>query len=100
MANYEHVAIFRQGREAWNNWRETCGTEPDLSGEVLEDAILDAFDLSNVDFNGSNLRRAHLSLSNLQGAILEDANLQSADLSGVSLAGADSRKQIFVTRLS
>lgn len=46
MANKEHLAIFKQGVKAWNEWRNTHPEikKPDLSGA----------DLSGVDFSKSN----------------------------------------------
>ena len=39
MANDEHVAILKQGVDAWNAWRRAnLGTRPDLSGADLTDA--------------------------------------------------------------
>jgi hypothetical protein len=36
MANPEHVAKLKEGREAWNAWRKTSGDIPDLSGVHLD----------------------------------------------------------------
>ncbi|MBZ0316184.1 MAG: TIR domain-containing protein, partial [Anaerolineae bacterium] len=64
MANEEHVAILKQGVEAWNQWRkENRDVRPDLSGANL---------------SGANLWRADLS----------EAKLIEADLSGADLSGA------------
>lgn len=91
MANREHIEILKQGRDAWNKWRATDeDSEPDLSGVAfLERAKLVAFNLAQVDFRGSNLRRAELGLADLQRANLSTVDLRGARLEGVSLANAD-----------
>jgi len=63
MANPEHVAIVRQGKEAIYAWRE-----------------------AHYPFKGFDLWRAHLEGANLRGADLERANLRGADLEEASTA--------------
>ncbi|MEH2217631.1 MAG: pentapeptide repeat-containing protein [Nostoc sp.] len=47
MANEEHLALLKQGVEAWENWRrESTIMEPDLK----------AADLNGADLSGANLR--------------------------------------------
>jgi len=85
MANKEHLAILRQGVEAWNRWREKNPTiRPDLSVADLIRA-----NLSGADLSGADLSVADLSGANLMGADLREANLGVADLSGADLNGAD-----------
>jgi hypothetical protein len=85
MANKEHLAILRQGVEAWNRWREKNPTiRPDLSVADLIRANLSGANLSMAD-----LSVADLSGANLSGADLRGANLGVADLSGANLNGAD-----------
>lgn len=66
MANEEHLAILKQGVEAWNQWRE-------------ENANL-VPDLSKADLSKANLSKANLSEANLSEANLSEANLSEADL--------------------
>jgi TIR domain/Pentapeptide repeats (8 copies) len=87
MANDEHVAILKQGVEAWNRWRdENPDLYPDLSGA----------DLSRVDANlrganlfGADLRGANLFGADLRGANLAETDLKSANLQRTALSGAD-----------
>ena len=65
MADEEQFAILRQGREAWNAWRqEHPGSKPDLCGASLRryasiwaHLTLKA-DLRWTNLSGGNLRRA------------------------------------------
>lgn len=80
MANEEHLALLKQGVEAWNTWRKRNPEEqPDLSGANLRGASL----------SEANLREANLNLANLSGADLSEADLRKADLSGGDFTGAD-----------
>jgi uncharacterized protein YjbI with pentapeptide repeats len=66
MSNDKHVAILKQGVDAWNSWRDANpNIFPDLSKE--------------------NLTNAHLPRANLFGATLIEANLTGADLSRAKL---------------
>jgi len=85
MANPKHLAILKQGAEAWNEWRKRHpGITPDLS-----DADLIGKKLKGVNLAGANLTRTNLSGAHLRGADLSNAHLGGADLSGVNLSGAD-----------
>ena len=102
MANDEHVAILKEGVDAWNAWRDK---DPDflanLSDADLPEALAGA-NLSEGDLTGANLRGANLRGADLSGADLIDAsisqaslpgaNLNRANLSGAALAGADLRE--------
>jgi hypothetical protein len=71
MANPEHLAILKQGVEAWNQWREeNPKIRPDLRG---------------ADLRGTDLRRVDLRITDLRGADLRDANLESSDMSYAKL---------------
>ena len=108
MPNEEHIKVLRKGVEAWNSWRTSTPTKPDLSGITFYDKMPlsegaglrnEGMDLSNVNFQGANLRGANfyagyrqgvnLANANLQEADLTDANLWEANLSGADLAFAN-----------
>ncbi len=94
MANEEHLAILKQGVEAWNKWREdNPDVKPDLSGADLSDANLSGADLREADLgvafmSGADLSGADLSGANMHNAFLNNANLSEADLSGAFMAKA------------
>ena len=71
MANDEHVALLKQGVDAWNKWREA---NPDI---LLD---LRRADLSGANLSWADLYRAKLSEAHLSGADLSEANLIGADL--------------------
>jgi uncharacterized protein YjbI with pentapeptide repeats len=59
MANDEHVAMLKQGVDAWNAWRrENPDIRPDLS----------AANLTGADLSGADLTRANLTRADLEGA--------------------------------
>ena len=107
MANDEHVAILKQGVDAWNAWcREKPDIRPDLSGANLSGANLSGANLGVADlswFTGAhpqwaNRNRAFLtgflskglgSGANLDGVDLSGADLSRANLSGANLSVAD-----------
>src|SRR6266516_5792400 len=77
MANQEQLEILKQGREAWNQWREKH-----------RDAVIQP-DFYKADLSGLDLSRADLSEANLHHANLTGANLTRANLSKAVLVGAD-----------
>jgi hypothetical protein len=82
MADEEHVAMLKQGVDAWNAWRdENPDVRPDLSRASLSEASL----------AGANLRGANLSETDLTWADLRDANLIEANLHGTKLSAANLR---------
>ena len=108
MANKEHIKVLRTGVEGWNRWRANTSIKPDLSDITFYDKMrwsedaasrIKGMDLSDVNFQGANLRRANfydgyrqgvnLTNANLQEADLTDANLWEANLSGADFAFAD-----------
>lgn len=113
MANDEHVAIFKRGVSAWNEWRRQNPTlQPDLSGADLSSEAFDTeafssvsriamitdglrvqkperINLSKIDLSHVNLRRTSLDNQNLSQANLQSANLTEANLSYSDLFGAD-----------
>jgi uncharacterized protein YjbI with pentapeptide repeats len=97
MANEEHLAILKQGVEAWNQWRkENFDIKPNLIRADLIRANLRRADLRRADLNGACLRGAYLIRVGLSRADLSKADLSKADLSGATLdvatlSGADLR---------
>ena len=90
MANDEHVALLKQGVDAWNRWRdENPGARPDLNEANLREANLREANLSGTNLRGANLREAGLSKANLSRADLSGANLFWACLNHADLTGAD-----------
>lgn len=113
MANAEHVAILKQGVEAWNQWRqEHPGLRPDLrearlstfyqekdifpsdeedepNWDWVNGIILSQADLSYTNFHQASLPQAILSRTNLLCANFSDADLQGAIFSQANLRGAD-----------
>ncbi len=98
MANEEHVALLKQGVDAWNEWRKRHPEViPDLSGANLSGAELPEANLSMVNLTGADLSEATLSTANLLGAKLRRAelsvaDLREADLRCAYLKGASLRK--------
>jgi uncharacterized protein YjbI with pentapeptide repeats len=97
VANEEHLAILRQGAQAWNEWRAANPQiTPDLSSAELRNTDLGSFNLADAllanallldsDLSGADLSRANLEDANLVRARLENVKgLQSAKLSGAHL---------------
>ena len=92
MANEEHLAILKQGVEAWNQWRKKHpSAKPKLSNADLSDADLRGANLGLADLSGAYLGEAHLSRADLSGAYLGETHLGNADLSDAHLRGANLR---------
>ena len=105
MANPEHVALVRQGKEAIAEWRQAHPKEcldltkfrfglaylagADLAGANLGMADFGFAMLMRANLSGANLRLANLSLADLSYADLGGADLQAANLSLARLSGAD-----------
>src|SRR3954470_10188672 len=91
MANEEHVALLKQGVDAWNAWRrENPNVSPDLSRANLAEADLSKekllrADLSEVNLLGVNLRGADLFRADLFRASLLRSDLSKANLCGANL---------------
>src|SRR4051794_8746007 len=91
MANKKHLALLKQGVEAWNQWRrENPEARPDLSQANLTGTHLVEADLSDTnlfwaDLAHANLHKADFSRANLFGANLHKAVLWDADLSDTGL---------------
>jgi hypothetical protein len=71
MANPEHLEIFKQGVDEWNQWqKDRLNVIPDfsgadLNGADLSGAILFAANLSGVDLRGADLRGAYIGMTTL-----------------------------------
>lgn len=96
MANDEHLAILKQGVEAWNEWWRDPSIMPDLrgadlTGAALSDVRLSGADLREADLRGAELAWAALSFVKLGGADLREATLSNAYLRQSDLRGADLR---------
>lgn len=95
MANSEHLALFKQGVEQWNEWRkQQPNVNPDLSGANLRGDNWGGINLRNADLHGTflsvtNLSKANLNHANLDGSDLDSAYLVGADLRGASLSYAN-----------
>ena len=91
MANEMHLALLKQGVDAWNEWR---AAHPDARPDFAN-ATLRGLDLAKADLPGADLRETDLRGTVLSGAVLIGANLaganffkailDDADLSGVNL---------------
>jgi hypothetical protein len=92
MADPEHLAILKQGVQAWNRWRqENPQVRPNL-----RKARLSGQDLRSVNFSDANLRRADLRGADLSQSYLRRADLRRANLSGGTLREADFTSAILI----
>jgi hypothetical protein len=110
MAVEEHLAMFKQGVEAWNHWRgANPALHPDLSRvnfwslETSDPYLMEAlwnvwrperqsYNLKNVNFTSTNLRGACLSSADLRGARFNCADLSFADLRHATVDRAQFRE--------
>lgn len=102
MANQEHLAVLKQGVDAWNDWRRrNPEVVPDLSGAALGRpeiknvpvGVMQSF--SWLTATRPDLTQVNLSNANMRGASLLHADLSRADLSGADLKDADLRAVTF-----
>ena len=90
MANGEHLALLKQGVDAWNQWKaNNPDIRPNLSFATDKGIIIRDAKLSGVDLSRADLSRADLSRADLVGAKLREANFNEAYLSNAELIGAD-----------
>jgi hypothetical protein len=90
MVDWTYLVLLKQGRSAWNRWRQdNLEASLDFSGANLSGINLSGANLSNVSFSNTNLSGANLSGANLSGANLGEANLNGANLNGANLNGAN-----------
>ncbi len=81
MANSEHVAILKQGVEAWNKWREeNPNVKPDLHGVCHANKSFEKANLTKADLRRTDLRRCKF-----VGASLMGANFRYAIVDGETL---------------
>src|SRR3954471_2752790 len=84
MANEEHVALLKQGADAWNAWRRENADVPlNLRKADLRQEDLTEANLKEANLQGADLRMANLRGANLEGAYLVQANLERANLQRV-----------------
>src|SRR5919199_1295300 len=90
MANEEHLALLKQGVDAWNEWKaNNPDIRPNLSFATGNGLTIRGAKLSGIDLSRTNLSRADLGKADLIGANLTEANLSEAYLSQVDLIGAN-----------
>jgi uncharacterized protein YjbI with pentapeptide repeats len=90
MANGEHLALLKQGVDAWNQWKaNNPDIRPNLSFATGKGIIIRDAKLSGVDLSRADLSHADLSHVDLVGAKLREANFNEAYLSNAELIGAD-----------
>ncbi|AOS83919.1 hypothetical protein BIU88_07000 [Chlorobaculum limnaeum] len=85
MANPEHLAILKQGVEAWNKWREE---NPDIEPDLIN-ADIWGMKLCGINLHKANLWKAKLHRTDLTGADLSEANLEGANLFLAKLVSAN-----------
>lgn len=86
MANEEHVAILKQGVEAWNRWRTE---HPDITPDLRQAATFRTDDLADPELANANLSNADLTGADLEDAVLNGANLSRATIDKALLKRAD-----------
>ena len=92
VANPRHLAILKQGVEAWNAWRERArSVKPNLVGLSAYHADLAGIDFGRCDLSRALLSESNLHKSDLSGAKLKDAQLHEANLNRAKAEGADFR---------
>src|SRR5260370_17889167 len=75
MADETHLAVLKQGADAWNAWRAAhAGTPADLPN-----ASLRGLDLAKANLAGADCRKADFPGTILSGATLTDANFPGAN---------------------
>jgi uncharacterized protein YjbI with pentapeptide repeats len=92
MANDEHVALLKQGVDAWNAWRNQNPERQTSGGGDLRQASLTNANLNRASLSTAHLTSEHLISTPLFAADLKEAGLKEADLSGANLPQADLKK--------
>jgi hypothetical protein len=89
VADEEHVAIWEQGTEVWNEWRKANPqVRPDLSNIDISHEDLHDGDYTYTNLRGCVLRSCNFAETDFRGADLTDADLSSADLSRAAFRDA------------
>jgi uncharacterized protein YjbI with pentapeptide repeats len=92
MADPEHVAALKQGRDAFRVWRDQHReTVPDLSGADFTGEDLTGVNLDGCDLSAAIFRNANLSSAQLANARLEQADLSEAKCEGTNFNQVDLR---------
>jgi uncharacterized protein YjbI with pentapeptide repeats len=90
MANEKHLAILKEGVQAWNRWRgENPAIEPDLRDADLNTLDLGGANFKDCDLSGAGLSGAELSGADLRGANLARVTIAETELVGANLTGAN-----------
>lgn len=92
MANAKHLAILKENRTAWNQWREEHPeVTPDLTKADLRGMYFRQFNLSHVDLRGAEIvGDSDLDEPDQNGyGKLKGYNPSSADFTGADLRGAN-----------
>lgn len=96
MANQEHLAKLREGREVWNAWREqNRDVRPDLREAQLDGANLDDYDFSHANLEFASLRKASLRNAYFREAACSDVHFNGADLEGANFLKTDLKASNF-----
>ncbi len=112
MANPEHLAKLKEGRDAWNQWRHSLPPiraredspirfkpnlpEADLSGAVLVEKNLSGMDLTRANLGGTTLTGSDLTMAKLYQADLKKSVLSRVRLNSADLTGADLRDAVVI----
>ncbi|MEM7217623.1 MAG: pentapeptide repeat-containing protein [Pseudomonadota bacterium] len=91
MADSNHLSILKKGRNAWNKWRETTDSRPNLREAKLARSNLAGFNLRDADLRGARLEGALLRGVELGGADLQKARLKDTVFRSANLERADLR---------
>jgi len=93
VANEEHLAILKQGVEAWNEWKkENPDVKPDLSKTDFSEANFNEIDLSGANLSGANLSETALNDASLVGTDFTEADLSGAAFMSANLVSSTLRR--------
>jgi len=90
MADEKHLAILKEGVQAWNRWRVgNPAIKPDLKDAGLNTLDLGGANFKDCDLSGAGLSGAELSGADLRGANLARVTIAETELVGANLTGAN-----------